>query len=155
MTILSCFLLILAGTSGVEDSGRRVEMKASAERVGKYEKLELAVGVGMEYANPFDPDEVELTVMISGPGGERMELPGFFCQDYERRKTNQGRTRANWFYPVGTGGWRARFAPMQTGSYSAVAVLRDKGGVAQSGKVRFACGDSRRKGFLRVGKIYL
>ena len=59
MAILNCLVLILAGVSGVENSGRKVEMKASAERVGKYEKLELVIGVGMEYGDPFDPDEVE------------------------------------------------------------------------------------------------
>ena len=129
-----------------------VTLKALAPRVGRYEKLDLLVGLDGAYENPFDPGQVDLTVQFKAPDGGMIILPAFFCQDYERRRLSSGRGRTNWFYPVGAGTWRARFAPMQTGTYSATARLRDARGVIESQAVRFDCVPSKSKGFLRVGR---
>ncbi|MBL7153726.1 MAG: DUF5060 domain-containing protein [Phycisphaerae bacterium] len=152
MVLLTCLVLVLAGGNPIDDSAGEIAIKASQAEVGKYEKLELLIEVDRRYENPFDPQEVDLTVRISSPSGKTLVLPAFFCQDYERRKMNQGRTRANWFYPIGAGAWKARFAPMETGEYSAVAVLRDKNGSAQSSSIRFQSTASKSKGFLRTGR---
>ncbi|MHC4461049.1 MAG: DUF5060 domain-containing protein [Planctomycetota bacterium] len=131
---------------------RKVEVEASAKRVGKYEKLEMLIRVDSRYDNPFDPDEVNLTMLLKTPSGEQIELVAFYCQDYERRKFEQGRGRANWYYPIGEGIWKARFAPMETGTYLATARLKDRNGTVQSESVRFHCTASSRKGFLRIGR---
>jgi len=145
--------LVVIGPFGRECMGRRkLEMEASAKKVGKYEKLELLIRVDARYDNPFDPDQADLTVLLKTPGGERSILPAFYCQDYERRKFDQGRGRANWYYPIGEGIWKARFAPMETGTYLATASLRDRNGTVRSGSVRFDCTPSPRKGFLRIGR---
>jgi hypothetical protein len=131
---------------------QKIEMEASAKKVGRYEKLELLIRVDTRYDNPFDPDEVNLTVLLKTPSGEQIILPAFYCQDYERRKFDQGRNRANWYYPLGEGTWKARFAPMQTGNYLATARLKDRSGTIHSRSVRFNCTPSSRKGFLRIGR---
>jgi hypothetical protein len=146
-------LAVLVGLCDTPCSGQqKLEIEASAEKVGKYEKLELFIEIGERYDNPFDPEEVDLTVQISSPSGKILVLPAFFCQDYERRKMNQGRTRENWYYPLGGGAWKARFAPTETGIYSAVANLKDKNRSAQSSRIRFECTASKSKGFLRAGR---
>jgi hypothetical protein len=127
-------------------------IKASNNEVGKYEKLELLIDVDRQYDNPFDPKQVDLVVVLDTPDGGELTLPAFYCQDYERRKLNQGRGRSNWFYPVGNGTWKARFAPMQTGTYVATARLTDKTGTIQSQSVRFVCVSSASKGFLHVSE---
>jgi len=132
--------------------GAGIEMEPSAKEVGRYEKLELLIRIGRQYDNPFDPDQVDLAVLIKTPAGEEVSLPAFFCQDYERRKLNQGRGRANWYYPVGKGIWKARFAPMATGDYSVVARLKDRNGTIKSKPVQFNCTPSASKGFLGIGK---
>ncbi|MBN2270443.1 MAG: DUF5060 domain-containing protein [Sedimentisphaerales bacterium] len=152
MTVLTWFVLAFAGVNPLSDSGPQIAIRASQPQVGKYEKLELSIETGRRYENPFDPQEVDLTVRLSSPSGKTMVLPAFFCQDYERRKMNQGRTRENWFYPLGGGAWKARFAPMETGGYSAVALLKDKIGTAQSSSIRFECTASKSKGFLTAGR---
>lgn len=151
MVLLTCLALLLAGGNPIDGSARKIAIEASQPRVGKYEKLELLIRVDEPYENPFDPQEVDLTVHISSPSGKTLILPAFFCQDYERRKMNQGRTRENWFYPVGAGAWKARFAPTETGAYSAVANLKDKNGSAQSSSIRFESTASNSKGFLHAG----
>ena len=127
-----------------------IRIEAPSVEVGRYEKLELLIRVDRRYDNPFDPEEVDLVVVLKTPGGVQMTLPAFYCQDYERRKLNQDRERANWFYPVGNGTWKARFAPTRTGIYFATARLKDKTGTIQSESFRFVCVPSSGKGFLRV-----
>ncbi|MHC4603545.1 MAG: apiosidase-like domain-containing protein, partial [Planctomycetota bacterium] len=56
------------------------------------------------------------------------------------------------YYPIGEGIWKARFAPMETGTYLATARLKDRNGTVQSESVRFHCTASSRKGFLRIGR---
>jgi hypothetical protein len=146
-------LIILTIVSAAVYAGQdseTIRIEAQSAEVGRYEKLELLIHVDRRYDNPFDPDEVDLVVVLNTPDGGEMTLPAFFCQDYERRKLNQG--RENWFYPVGSGTWKARFAPMQTGSYSAAARLKDKTGTIQSPSVRFECVSSANKGFIRVSE---
>jgi len=151
MVLLTCLALLLAGGNPIDASGPRTAIEASQTRVGKYEKLELLIRVDEPYEDPFDPQEVDLTVHIGTPSGKTLILPAFFCQDYERRKMNQGRTRENWYYPLGGGAWKARFAPTETGAYSAVANLKGKNGSAQSSSIRFESTASNSKGFLRAG----
>jgi len=131
---------------------RTIEIEAPTNTVGKYERLELIIQVDTRYDNPFDPDEADLTVLLKTPGNKQITLPAFYCQDYERRKFNQGRNRANWYYPTGQGIWKARFAPAQTGTYFATARLKDRTGTIQSASIQFECMASAGKGFLRIGK---
>jgi hypothetical protein len=112
----------------------------------------LLIDVDRQYDNPFDPEQVDLIVVINTPNGEELTLPAFYCRDYERRKMNQGRSRSDWFYPAGNATWKARFAPMQTGTYVATARLTDKSGTIQSQNVRFDCISSLNKGYLRISK---
>jgi len=152
MVLLTCLVLVFAGSNPIDDSVRKIAIKASQAELGNYGKLELLIRVDERYENPFDPEEVDLTVQIKSPSGKTLVLPAFFCQDYERRKMNQGRTRENWYYPLGGGTWKARFAPTETGTYSAEARLKDKNGTAQSNRIRFESTASKSKGFLRAGR---
>lgn len=148
--IMSCCILMVWSRGSF--ALPRIGVEALADTVGKFQKLELTITVDRQYENPFNPDEVDLTVRFEGPGGRVCTVPAFWSQDYERRKTDQKRDRANGYYPTGVGTWRARFAPMETGSYSAVAVLKDDEGISQSIPVRFTCIDLDSKGFLEISR---
>ncbi len=128
-----------------------VTLSAQDKQVGRYEKLELGIEVGRQYGNPFDPCEVELNVVITSPSGRSLVLPAFFGQDYERQDMPQGGRVTTWYYPRDTGSWKARFAPMEVGAYTARASLRDRQGEITSAPVTFTCVASGRKGFLRAG----
>jgi hypothetical protein len=38
------------------------------------------------YSNPFDPAEVEVNLQLTTPNGQRLNVPAFYGQDYERRR---------------------------------------------------------------------
>jgi len=142
--------IIPAAAGCAEQGGETIRIDTPRAEVGRYEKLELLIEVDRQYDNPFDPEEVDLVVELKTPDGGQMTLPAFYGQDYERRKLNQGRSRADWYYPVGRATWKARFAPMQNGAYFATARLKDKTGTIQSESIRFDCVSSSGKGFLRA-----
>ena len=145
--LLIC-LAIIAFYARDSIAQRKLEIQPSAAKVGKYEKLEILIKADTIYDNPFDPEQVDLTITLKTPEGKQIVLPAFYCQDYERRKFDGRRGRANWYYPTGQGSWKARFAPMQTGTYSATAMLKDKNGTIQSDTIKFDCTPSSKKGFI-------
>jgi hypothetical protein len=135
----------LAGAQGIS-------MSVEQQKVGRYGKVEPRIETRREYGNPFDPCEVEVNVLVATPSGRSLVLPAFFRQEYERRDLPQdGRTVA-WCYPRGNGTWKARFAPMEVGTYTARAVLKDGQGEVTSAPVTFECVASASKGFLHVSK---
>ncbi len=130
--------------------GQTLEVRASADQVGKYEKLEFAVHLDSTYQNPFDPDEVDLSLLIKTPSERTLTLPAFWHQRYQRRRLGEGNRQDDWFYPLGDPVWTARFAPMEVGTHQAVARLKDRRGTFDSQEVRFQCTPSNCKGFLRT-----
>lgn len=120
-------------------------------QVGKYARLELALTPDQSYDNPFDPCEVRIDVLIGSPQGRTLILPAFFGQDYERQDfEREGKTVA-WYYPLGRGTWKARFAPTETGTYAIRARLKDRRGESLSQTIRVECVPSQSRGFLRAG----
>lgn len=152
MSALSIALLLSAVAAGGEETMKHIlSLATPPAQVGKYEKVELPIRVEREFANPFDPCEVELDLLISDPGGRSFSLPAFWGQDYERQDLTQGGTSVAWCYPTGPGSWKARFAPMELGTYTLRARLKDRQGEATSTPVTFECVPSACKGFLRAG----
>ena len=127
-----------------------VRLQAATNRVGLYEKIEFPLEVLGSWTNPFDPDEVEVSLQLTAPGGQSLTVPAFYCQDYERRRLKSADQVRDWLYPRGNPGWKARFAPMQTGDYSAVGTVKEGAGTRSSGAVRFTCEPSANRGFVRV-----
>lgn len=116
----------------------------------RWERIELVIEGVPPVRNPFDTDEVDLTVEITGPGARRTVVPACWVQPFERaRRPRAGRT-ADWLHPRGDGVWRAWYAPPAVGRYTAVARLRGRVGTAVSPRVAFRCIPSPRRGYLRV-----
>ncbi len=131
---------------------QRVELRPAAASMGRFQVLEFQIVAPGDYTNPFDPDEVDLTVQITPPHGAAITLPAFWSQPYARQRlTRDGRVQ-DWMYPTGQPGWQARFAPMETGRYQAVAVLRDHTGTVSSSPVSFEATPSANHGFLRASR---
>ncbi|MHC4584543.1 MAG: DUF5060 domain-containing protein [Planctomycetota bacterium] len=143
-------IFIVGFCTGLCTGQRKIELEVSAKKVGKYEKLEMLIKVNNQYDNPFDPNEVDLVVLLNTPGNERITLPAFYYQDYERQQFKQERKVVNWYYPDSEGIWKVRFAPMEMGGYLATARLKDKSGTVYSESVQFDCSASSRKGFIRI-----
>ena len=124
-------------------------------RVGCYQKIEFTIDLPTTYTNPYDPEEVDLSLAIEGPSGKTVSLPAFYMQPYEYRQIG-GTKQRDWFYPAGAAGWKARFAPREVGSYRCRAILVSKKGTGaareESGTVTFECVKSDQKGFVRVAR---
>lgn len=141
-----CGCCVWLGSAAADAQGE-LSLKASTRSVGRYEVIELQIGGVGQVIDPFDPAKVEVAVNFVH-AGQTSSVPAFFAQEYERQRVG-GR---DWFYPRGLPGWKARFAPAQTGEFTAVAVVRDASGTRQSEPVRFNCVASTNHGFLRVSE---
>jgi hypothetical protein len=120
--------------------------------VEKYGLIELAIEPPRRYTNPFNSQEVDLSLVIKTPSGRTLRLPAFFVQQFEQKTLPKSGRMAAWMYPTGQPVWRARFAPVEVGVYRVVAELRDSDGLASSGAVEFRSTASRRAGFVRVSR---
>ena len=121
-------LLFSTWSSGI------VSLSTDTHRVPQYDRIDMEINIDQTYDNPFDPDEVELSVLLETPNGNLITLPAFWAQEYATRPVVDSRNRI-WRYPKGTGKWKARFAPMQVGTYKARARLRDHSGNYDSNRV--------------------
>lgn len=73
--------------------------------------------------NPFDPDQVAVDALITGPDGKTMRRPAFYFQPYTR-SLDENETEI--LTPAGRGGWRLRFTPLQPGTYRWKLLVRAK-----------------------------
>ena len=94
--------LLLAGARLVLDTSAATRPPViydlvSPPSVRHYDCFEVAFRLDKVYANPFDPDEVDVQAQVTTPSGRTTRLFGFWYQDYRRRVT--GRDEA--LVPVG------------------------------------------------------
>jgi len=139
-------LLAFAAVSRGDDALR---LQPSAAEIGKYQRIDFDLDVPRGYRNPFDPQEVDVSLEIRAPGGEILVLPAFWLQPYRREILERG-GRKDWLYPNGAALWRARFAPSAVGRYEAVARLKDAERDVRSPAVSFQCVESACPGFLQA-----
>ena len=120
--------------------------------VEKFGLIELAIEAPRRYTNPFNSQEVNLSLVIKTPAGKTFPLPAFFAQQFEQKTIPKSGRATAWMYPTGQPVWRARFAPVEVGVYRVVAELSDSDGLASSEAVEFRSTASRRAGFVRVSR---
>ena len=145
--------LAVAPARSVAAGELRLAIEGGAEQVRRYERIEWTIPTNAAPSNPYDPCEIDLAVELTGPAGEKVTVPAFYFQPFERLQRPRGSKPAEWIYPVGPGAWRARFAPTKTGAWSCQAVLTSREGSARSQAVRFRCVDSPGHGFVRVSTV--
>mgnify|MGYP005845669031 CR=1 FL=1 len=143
-------LLLSLAPAGHGAAHRRILAELEKTRAAKYEKVELTIRLDAEYANPFDPDEVDVSVEVAAPSGSRYTVPAFHYQPYEEKRLPQERRRRAWRYPCGPPIWKARLAPTETGTHRCRVRVRDSQGMAESEALVFESIPSAAKGFVRV-----
>lgn len=130
---------------------RLLSVTASAATVGRYQRLELTVSLSASYDNPYDPDQVDLTAVFTGPSGRSVVVPGFFYQGYRREGTDPDSPLLS---RDGDPCWKVRFAPTELGRWQGVVRLRNRfGGELREDAappVLFACAPSPSAGFIRL-----
>ncbi|REE88518.1 uncharacterized protein DUF5060 [Paenibacillus taihuensis] len=102
-------------------------VKANSADVGLYKKFELAFDVDGEYDNPYDPDQIDLTMALASPSGKTWTINGFY--DATESK------------------WKFRFTPDESGKWHYRFRAAGHGGADKSieveGEFEVAAGDSR------------
>ncbi|MHC4581339.1 MAG: DUF5060 domain-containing protein [Planctomycetota bacterium] len=109
-----------------------LSVRPSARQVGLYEKLELRIDLDATYTNPFDPEQIDLTVELTAPSGRKWNIWGFY-------------NPSAW-----TSLWMARFSPVEKGTWRYVATVTDSQGKASSRAGSFTAVDSSHHGFIRI-----
>ncbi len=115
-----------------------------------YETIESHFELSREYANVYDPDEIQVDVEASGPSGRVVRFPAFFTQDY-RRHLHYNREIVR---PIGKPHWAFRFTPPVAGEYQLRLVVVDRSGeepetVSSPWRV-LQVSASERPGYVRV-----
>ena len=133
--------LASSGTLAISD------VTLSKTQVARYETVEITFRMEGQWENPFDPDEIRVDAVLTGPDGSRVTVPGFFHQEY-RRTISEGRES---YHPVGEPCWKVRFASSQTGRYLCELTAKNGGRELTARAPDFACvpaGDHH--GYLRI-----
>ncbi len=138
----ACILLLIAAFTPGQSLDLKIEGPA---RVGRYEKVEFSIAGGGPWTNPFDPAEADVSLEIKTPSGKTVLLPAFWHQPCEREAAGGGR-KEEWLYPAGPAHFRARYAPMETGTFSCKARIKGR----ESKAVAFEAAASAHKGYVRV-----
>ncbi|MCL4179224.1 MAG: DUF5060 domain-containing protein [Verrucomicrobia bacterium] len=109
-----------------------LSVRPQSETAGCYEKLELRVDLRASYANPFDPEEVDLSAEFTAPSGKVWRVWGFY-------------NASSW-----AALWMVRFTPTETGTWRYVVKVKDREGEAQSSSQAFEVTDSAHRGFVGI-----
>ncbi|MDQ8204902.1 DUF5060 domain-containing protein [Pelagicoccus sp. SDUM812003] len=83
--------------------------------VSMYGKAEASFELSSTYDNPYDPDEISVDALISGPHGESYEMPCFWYQPVTWSEVEIGEFAD--FNPPGEGVWMLRFSPESAGRW--------------------------------------
>ena len=79
MLASACIGLIFMGMYAQIDVGNhKLSIEVDSQKVGRYEKIEFMINLDTKYGNPFDPDEVELSLELKTPGGREVTIPAFY-----------------------------------------------------------------------------
>lgn len=132
LNFLSIALVVLSGCSG-----NVIQHKLETAAVRQYEKAEFSIDIPQKFENPYDQNEVKLDMMISAPSGKKLVLPCYYD-------------------PIAPGGgWKARFAPQESGAYQYEFVLTTAGTqTSASEKGQFQSMPSSGDGFLHPNDLW-
>ncbi|SFA71294.1 Chitodextrinase [Cohnella sp. OV330] len=136
---LIALLTLAAALGGISLAPGQVAAATSFSNVtlnttapAEYDKLEIKFDLSSTYANPFNPDEVDVRAYFTTPGGQTEVVPGFYNSNSSPK-------------------WAVRYAPRQTGSYSVYLKVTDGSGTGTSSTYTFtAGGPGANRGFMGV-----
>ncbi|GMU23492.1 MAG: hypothetical protein AMXMBFR13_35700 [Phycisphaerae bacterium] len=104
-------------------------VSVNSSTVGLYELFEVRFNLNQDYANEFDPDQIDVVMTFTGPSAVQRQIPCYW--------TNQS--------PA----WRARIAPLETGAHTCVIYASDSLGRSDTHTVNFTATTSSSKGFIK------
>jgi hypothetical protein len=137
--------VLLALTSCVRAAPTVAVRALPAPGLAAYGQAEWTVALDKAYANPFDPDEIAVDAVFTGPKGQVLRLPGFWFQDFRRQSNADG---SETLTPQGGPEWRVRFCPPASGRWRLAVTARDATGTGTSPAASFVVQPSKAPGFV-------
>ncbi|QHJ08804.1 DUF5060 domain-containing protein [Hymenobacter busanensis] len=111
----------------------------------QYAKYEAAFALTSSFTNPYDPDEVDVTVVFTSPSRRARTVHGFFMVPYQRHDST-----GTWRQRPTAQPWRVRFSPDEAGQWTYTVTIRTGQATSTAGPYRFQCAASAAPGFLRA-----
>jgi hypothetical protein len=121
-------------------------MSAVVEQHGKFE-AQLALTAG--YTNPYDYDNIRVEAVFTAPDGSQTRVEGFYMEGFQIASEATGALSA-----TGSNGFRLRFSPRQTGTWSYTVSCTNTQGTGTFPAQTFTCtapATAENKGFVRSG----
>ena len=122
-------------------------LRGNEGRVVQHEKFELIFFLNRVFNNPYDSEEIDVSIELTDPKGRRLRHPGYYHETWDLRMIDGRET------PVKTGSptWRVRVTPWIPGRYEwrLTAVTGDEK-AEMSGS--FDCTPGNPRGFLRLSE---
>jgi hypothetical protein len=118
----------------------------------QYDLVELEISVGLNSANPFDPNQAAVDAVITLPSGRLQRVPGFWYQDFHRSIANPGSVgvdRVEQLTPVDQPAWRIRFASPEAGAHRVAVEWKIAGQAGRSQPIEVHIQAGPRPGFIR------
>lgn len=156
---MTALMYSIKASCGIDDAGTIQPMisdtgalrigtpSISSSTIPMYGKFEVTFTLRGDYANAFDPDEIDVVGIFTAPDGKNITQPAFLFQSYARKlESNYEILRKD-----GDAVWKIRFSPGIIGRYSFMIKAVDRTGATAATKpIRFRCTKSNSNGFIRV-----
>ena len=121
------------------------EFEVLTPKPTQYGRYELDFQLNRVFANPYDPEEIDVSLQVKQPDGTVVQHPGFYFQPV--KLTEEQRVEAARL--EGRPSWRVRYTPTQTGKYQWALIAKADGEEAQRHGV-FTTKASGSPGFVRI-----
>ena len=134
---------------------------SSSDTIARFEKFEIRFVLDAQFENPFDPEQVDIEAVFTGPEGKVSRVFGFFARDFEVEEKDvqfsmDGEKWRRWrlrrYLPRGEGFWAARFTPSTEGRYGYYLRIRTPDSelrYPRTGQLEFTCLPGKSPGFLK------
>ena len=122
---LLIYITFFTYTSALGQAPVLVSLKSNSSTIKKFSTLELNIDLTAAYTNPYDYDDIKVQGIFTGPNKSRDTVDGFFMQDYILDAVLGTITKS------GSGSFKIRYTPTQTGNWSYVIECENKFGTAK------------------------
>lgn len=119
----SFVLALLLGIITLGQAKPQISGISFPNSVGLFDLYEISFKMG-NYANPYDPEVIDVYAEFTAPNGQVMKVNGFYYEGY-RFEEHNGYEKA---YAENNKGWRIRFTPDQVGTWRFLIHAKDKKG---------------------------
>jgi hypothetical protein len=140
--------IIFADNNALKTGIGKITTNLHDGKIAAYHKLEFHLTISGNFQNPYDPGEIAVDAIFTGPDQKESKVPGFYYQPFTREIDTEN-NREN-ILPNGDPDWCLRFTPNQPGDWSYRLLITRKGQVAQTGPFRFMVTAEAHHGFVRV-----